>query len=542
MFPFLCFYNNDQDPSPDNIVDQNSSINSNPIIQDLFTDTNGTAISAHTPNFRPNGNAWSQTAGTSFFIQSNSLQPNRQIDGDIAIIDSGVSDLSISCDVTPFSIPNNRAYAGIVFRYSDANNFWYIFPDSDNQWVQLYQVQGGVSTERLHNIITLVSGNTYNIRVDCKGNNITFYFNGTEIVTYVSSFNNNATKVGVRYGKSGSPAGVCSWDNFKVLPFSGINFNWPLFSEFVSNPILSLGAGGSWESSDINDPNVVFDSVNNRWVLLYSGYDGSVGNNQQLGLGYSTGTTILGSWSKEAGNPVFSGGGTNGQNGGIVKLGSTYYYYYGTNSASKISCATSTDLITWTGHGVVINVGAGGQWDAGGVFDAFARLRQDGVTIEVWYAAKDGSNNRAMGYATSTDGLTFTKSSGNPLISSTLANQPWAGSTSTFGEPSVYVPPGREGQQYLVSFDSAQFATPGNRFISQAISLDGGSTWHYRKGGLQASGVGWESAQVFDSFVMVDSNIMYLFHGGADTAGASLGLNIEIGVASVSYSFSSLFS
>lgn len=500
------------------------------VLVDNFTDTNNVSIASHTPNTQYSG-GWTQTVSNAFYIQSNTLQPDRYSDGDLAIIESGLSDLTISATVVPFSTSGNRGYPGLVFRYLDASNFWYVFPDSDNSLIQVYSVENGSHKQRIRYSFINASGTSIDIKITCKGTNIILFVNGIEIVTYVSSFNQTATKVGVRCGKSGSPASKPSWDSLIVQPYQGINLNWPLFTEYASGPIVALGAGGTWDSTDINNPTVFYDTANSRWTLSYSGYKTGTGNVQAMGLSYAS--SLLGPWTKEAGNPVFTGGGSYGQNGGIVKKGTTYYYYYGSNGASQISLATSTDLINWVDQGTVLT-GTAGKWDSSGIFDAFARLRDDGATIELWYAGGNATG-RAIGYATSTNGTTFTKYD-KPV----LLPKPFDGSLFTLGEPTVWIPPNKERSQMLASYDAALASSPNSRFIAQAITIDAGTSWHWRTGALELQSYSWENAQVFDNFVMTDSNIMYLFHSGAPNAGAALDLAIQIGVASAPFPFNSL--
>ncbi len=360
-------------------------------LQDIFTGTNGTAIDAHTPDI--GSGSWLQTNSLSFYIQSNKLQSNRNTDGDLAIIDSGLSDINISTTVSPFNSSFNSGYPGIVFRYVDANNFWYAFADSFNTRIQVYSVEGGVHNERIRYVNSaIISSASIKLEVRCCGNNVTLFYNDVEIVTYVSLFNRNATKVGMRYGKSGT-AQTVTWDNLVVTPFSGLNFNWPLFTKHTSNPIISLGGVGAWDHADINDPSLVYDPANNRHTIVYTGHNGDGNRYQDIGLSYSS--NLLGTWTKLAGNPVLANSqpadGIYGMNGGIVKLGTTYYYYYGTNNASQIGVATSTDLINWTRQGVVLSPSL--SWEGSGVFDAFARVRQDSQTIELWYCANSANNH-----------------------------------------------------------------------------------------------------------------------------------------------------
>lgn len=498
----------------------------NPVqyIADNFFDTDGTPISSHTPQV---GGVWTQTNANSFWIQASSLQANRKTDGDLAVIDCGQSDYNLSASLTSYSDGTNASGVGLVFRYVDASNFWYCYIDSKNNVCNVYNVASGVSTLMINQYSTINSSMSYLIKLKCKGNNITLFIDNIEIVTVVSSINASATKIGMRYGKTGGTGNIAIWKNLVVELFTGLVLDWPQFTEYVSNPVIPLGGVGSWDHKDINNPNVVWDPNNNVWQMYYSGYDGDGDNIQEFGL--ASATNLLGPWTKNASNPILTSNGTDGiyaWNGGLIYWNGLWYNYYCSNNATKIRVATSPDLVTWTRQQIALDLGTAGTWDSGGPFDGFARIRQDGNTIELWYAAQDsGNTKRGLGYATSTDGLNFTRNIFNPVF----VTPSWANVFSNIGEPSIYVPTGQEGKQMLLSFDSC--FTTGNRFISQAITIDGGKTWHYRVGALNKDASGWASTQNFDSFIMVNSGTMYLFHSGADLPGTALALDIQIGVA-----------
>jgi predicted GH43/DUF377 family glycosyl hydrolase len=61
----------------------------------------------------------------------------------------------------------------------------------------------------------------------------------------------------------------------------------------------------------------------------------------------------------------------------------------------------------------VLSAGAGGQWDDDHVKDPW--VLKDGATYRMWYSGHDGTNYR-IGYAESSDGVTWTKSPSNPMI------------------------------------------------------------------------------------------------------------------------------
>jgi predicted GH43/DUF377 family glycosyl hydrolase len=103
----------------------------------------------------------------------------------------------------------------------------------------------------------------------------------------------------------------------------------------------------------------------------------------------------------------------------VVKIGATFHLFYeglsGTTWRYAIGHATSTDGIAWTRAGAspVLSAGAAGTWDAGGV--RYPVVHHDGTTWRLWYQGI-GSGSLAIGLATSTDGVTWTRSGTAPVI------------------------------------------------------------------------------------------------------------------------------
>jgi uncharacterized repeat protein (TIGR01451 family) len=98
----------------------------------------------------------------------------------------------------------------------------------------------------------------------------------------------------------------------------------------------------------------------------------------------------------------------------------TYYMFYegGTNDPEliRIGLATSSDGFTWTRYqeDPVLDVGDPGSWDENWVLDPMVIV--DGMDWKMWYRGMGTDNSRAIGYATSTDGVNWTKYASNPVF------------------------------------------------------------------------------------------------------------------------------
>jgi predicted GH43/DUF377 family glycosyl hydrolase len=81
-----------------------------------------------------------------------------------------------------------------------------------------------------------------------------------------------------------------------------------------------------------------------------------------------------------------------------------------------IGRATSTDGVTWTKDGApVLNLGAGGSFDDDQV--AEPRVLKLASGYRMYYTGrKAGTTNNALGVASSSDGIAWTKSPSNPIL------------------------------------------------------------------------------------------------------------------------------
>lgn len=115
-------------------------------------------------------------------------------------------------------------------------------------------------------------------------------------------------------------------------------------------------------------------------------------------------------WYKWPLNPLL----TNLARPQVVKSGSTYYLYIAAAGALSINVYTSPDGVSLTGVGAVLPRGDSGAWDDVGVYNCSIII--DGATWRMLYDGFGHSGSYKVGYATSPDGLVWTKSGSNPVI------------------------------------------------------------------------------------------------------------------------------
>jgi hypothetical protein len=73
-------------------------------------------------------------------------------------------------------------------------------------------------------------------------------------------------------------------------------------------------------------------------------------------------------------------------------------------------------LTKYEGNPVVVT-GTVGSWDSNSVIAS--TVISDGTTYKMWYTGADAGGIYSMGYVTSTNGITWTKYAGNPVITGT---------------------------------------------------------------------------------------------------------------------------
>lgn len=178
------------------------------------------------------------------------------------------------------------------------------------------------------------------------------------------------------------------------------------WTKYASNPVFT--ATVDWEQGSIGHPHVIKDGT--TYEMWYGP------NDERIGYAWSSDGIH---WTKYANNPVLEGTPGAWDEGGVgapfvIKLGpSDYRMWY--QSGGRIGYATSTNGVEWTKHiSPVLTPGPDGAWDDSGVWDP--NVLYQGGLYHMWYAGYDGDTFR-IGYASSSDGINWNKSASNPVLS-----------------------------------------------------------------------------------------------------------------------------
>jgi len=199
------------------------------------------------------------------------------------------------------------------------------------------------------------------------------------------------------------------------------------WTKYSGNPVLPRGQPGSWDESWAGNPVVL--RVGSVYHMYYGGRKEVVSDPGIIEIGHATSNDGI-SWTRDTANPVLAPDPSAWDSNWVHTPHVIYnpswpaserwkMWYTGTGEdfLMKIGYATSSDGVTWTKYASnpVLDFGPAGAWDNGAVGDP--TVISDGSTYRMWYTGgSDPETLVGIGYATSTDGIHWTRYSGNPVV------------------------------------------------------------------------------------------------------------------------------
>ena len=209
--------------------------------------------------------------------------------------------------------------------------------------------------------------------------------------------------------------------------------------KYAGNPVLEVGSPGEWNEDEVGDPSVILDgSTYKMW------YYGTGGAGPTAQVGYATSPDGI-NWTESVSNPVLTPGSSaewddeHVWNPSVLSEDSTYKMWYAGSDGDtqRIGHATSPNGITWNKYAgnPVLDVGSGGKWDESHVYLPMVITATS--MYKMWYTGRDSDGDWRIGYATSPDGVNWTKYADNPVLT--------PGTPGQWGEPVVYFAPGSDG-------------------------------------------------------------------------------------------------
>jgi hypothetical protein len=199
-------------------------------------------------DFEEGAGAWQPSAGSQFGVVtegSNRVfrQSNDAGDALALLADASWQDQSIEADVTPLSFNGSDRWVGLVTRYQDARNHYYVTLRSSGS-VQLRRMTDGVFTELARAPVTVTPGTTYRLRLQSVGSQHRVYVNDVPLLDVDDATLSAAGQAGVRMYRTRADV-----DNVVVTPSP--------FTTLFANDFSSSSAGawtftgsGQWQTAN----------------------------------------------------------------------------------------------------------------------------------------------------------------------------------------------------------------------------------------------------------------------------------------------------
>jgi uncharacterized repeat protein (TIGR01451 family) len=201
-----------------------------------------------------------------------------------------------------------------------------------------------------------------------------------------------------------------SWRIGYATSTDGINW-----TKYAGNPVLDLDTD-TWNNVSVHGPSIIYeDSLYKMWLHTV----GDDGSGPAPYTAYATSPNGI-TWTLAITNPLFSRDPAHYWESdwiwgpSVLHIGSDYQMWYSAwgSGEGRTGYATSSDETTWTkynGGADPVLSGTGGEWDKGRAVNPYV-LYANGV-YTMYY-----DNNTSIGVATSTNGITWTKSLNNPML------------------------------------------------------------------------------------------------------------------------------
>lgn len=192
------------------------------------------------------------------------------------------------------------------------------------------------------------------------------------------------------------------------------------------NPILTATAGTTTDDNYLLHPTTTTSCTN---VAPYVTFYSAMTSTSHWNIWAATSSNFT-SWSKVGTPAIFFSQNANAPNPGLpstITIGSTVYMYTVTNGnlGNQIALWSSptTDCVNWTYVGNALAAPVSGDWDFGAsIIDIWVIKNKQGWYEMTYTAFFTAFNFQQIGYAISSDGITFYKYTPAPIMTSAGAN------------------------------------------------------------------------------------------------------------------------
>ncbi len=234
----------------------------------------------------------------------------------------------------------------------------------------------------------------------------------------------------------------------------------------LGGAVMQPGAAGAWDAT-MDTPEIVRDTSGYKLYYFGDTLPGGTGLKPSAMASFGVATSSDGiNWTKYAGNPILTHGGASDWDRSWIEspavlwdsVSGTYMMWYsGVDTTTwniAVGLATSPDGFIWTKHpgNPVLQTGSAGSYDD--MWAAVPAVIKTTRGYEMWYSgfsSTTGYSNFTINYATSRDGIHWTKFSGNPLFDTHTEPHTMAIDTSGPWAPDVVF----DGDQYQMWYETA---------------------------------------------------------------------------------------
>jgi predicted GH43/DUF377 family glycosyl hydrolase len=288
-----------------------------------------------------------------------------------------------------------------------------------------------------------------------------------------------------------------------------------IWTEYAGNPLNVQGTPGSWDASVVV-PSVIFNSDSNRFEMWYTSFTGSFPNG---GIGFAYSSDGI-NWTKHP-SAVMTPGATGwdslfvGAASVIKESGSYKMWYTGWKSFTRlprsIGYATSPDGINWTKYSGNPVLSPLTGWESGGVgYQSVIKMTGGYLMFYTGEAA-----NALTGRAISSDGITWERYSNNPVLPAGGIGE-W--DRSNYLGKVIAI----EDTLYMYYTGESNPGISGSA-IGMATSNDTGKTWNKYIHNPIITRSTWNSGWTESGSVLFSQNKLWLYYDGGSTSGGRIG-------------------
>ena len=279
-----------------------------------------------------------------------------------------------------------------------------------------------------------------------------------------------------------------------------------VWTRIGDRPVLPV-TSDEWDETSVAAPMVLMEK--DKYKMYYTGRSQPLGDISQIGLAESKdGYT----WTKHSGNPVISAGSSGWNSEGVaraavIQTGTGYEAWVGGTADGaqwSIGYYKSTDGVAWTEPvtNPLPSLAPTDPWEGNLVLPG--SVIKDGDLYRMWYVGRNAIGRWAVGYATSSDGINWTKYLGNPVFRRSTNSWEDEGPRSC----SVVF----DGRDYYM-----MYAAQGDKIMIGSAQSSDGLTW--TRGAQNPEfqpRTGWESSLVRTPCLLFEDGRRRLYYAGTN--------------------------